>query len=408
MRRVAVTGLGVVSSIGCHIPSVESALREGSSGLRKSPEMQELGLKCHVYGPLKGWDASKLTRRSRQTMSTYAQYSAGAALDAIADAGLEVNALQSDRVGIFVGTAYSGVNELFPVEQMVMARKSPSRAGLTGIVKVMSTSACSNLGAFLGIRGRNYAVSSSFASGLDNIGHAYEMIGFGMQDVCICGSAEEDCLRQLAPYFDNWNGMPSSWNDEPGRACRPYDRDREGFVVSSGAGILVLEALDHASRRGARIYAEVVGYGSSCDGKDLFRPTGEGLERSLRQALRCAESHGTETIDYINTHGTGTPVGDEIEVQAIRCVFGNHTPLVSSTKGLTGHGLGAAGGQEAVYTLLMLHNDFVAPTANLENVAPQCSGIRHVQSVQAMKLRTVMSFNVGLGGANSCVIFQKV
>ncbi len=289
-----------------------------------------------------------------------------------------------------------------------MKEKKPSRAGMTGTVKVMNSTAAGNLAAYLGVQGRTYSLSSSFALGTDNIGLSYELIKFGLIDVCICGAAEEDCWKQLGAYFDNWDGMPKDWNDRPTEACRPYDRDRQGFVMSSGAGILILEALEHARERGARIYGEIVGYGSANDGADLFRPTGTGLKRAVRQALIAAAERDINDIDYINTHGTGTALGDRVEVEVIKKVFGNSVPVISSTKGLTGHGLGAAGAQEAVYTLLMLSNNFIAPTVNLENIAPECAGIPHVQSILEREFNTAMSFSVGLGGTNSCIIFKTI
>jgi 3-oxoacyl-[acyl-carrier-protein] synthase-1 len=408
MQRVVVTGLGIVSSIGNSLEEVLTSLRHSFSGLVSMPEMQEFGLKCCVYGPVKGWDPSSLGKQAKQTMSTIAQYAMGAALEALKDAGLKPEQLRNERTGISVGTAFGGIDEVFRMEQFTVMQKKPSRAGMTGIVKIMNSTASGNLGAYLGIRGRIYSLSSSFASGTDNIGHAYELIKYGLQDVCICGSAEEDCWKQLGGYFDNWDGMPKSWNDRPTQACRPYDRDRQGFIMSAGAGILILEALAHAQRRGARIYAEIIGYGSANDGADLFRPTGKGLKRAISQALMAASKQGINKIDYINTHGTGTTLGDRVEVEVIKEVFGNTASPVSSTKGLAGHGMGATGAQEAVYTLLMLSDNFIAPTVNLEKVAPECAGIPHVQSILEGDFSTAMSFNVGLGGTNSCIIFHKI
>lgn len=408
MRRVVVTGLGIVSSIGNQANDVLTSLVQSRSGLMFMPELCNLGLKCCVYGPVKDWNSSGPDKRARQTMSTVAQYVTMAALEALQCAGLEVDQLRNERTGIVVGTSFGGINEVFRIEELVLKRKRPSRAGVTGIVKIMNSTASGNLAAYLGIEGRVYSLSSSFAAGTDNIGHAYELIKYGLQDVCICGSAEEDCWKQLGGYFDNWDGMPKSWNDSPTAACRPYDRNRQGFVMSSGAGILTIEALEHAQRRGANIYAEIVGFGSANDGADMFRPSGIGLKRSMQQALSSASMCGVARVDYINGHGTGTPLGDRIEVQAIKDVFGNSAPLLSSTKGLTGHGMGATGAQEAVYVLLMLHHSFIAPTVNLQNIAEECSGVPHVQSLEERELRTVMNINVGLGGASSALVFRRV
>jgi 3-oxoacyl-[acyl-carrier-protein] synthase-1 len=408
MKRVMVTGLGILSSIGNHIDDVLAALINSYSGLEFMSELQDLGLKCRVYGPVKGWNSGKLGKRATQTMSTVAQYATVAALDALQDAGLEPKRLQNERTGIVVGTAFGGVSEVFPIEELVLRRKSPSRAGMTGVVKIMNSTASGNLAAYLGVKGHTLSLSSSFASGTDNIGLAYELVKYGVEDVCICGAAEEDCWKQLGVYFDNWGGMPKTWNDRPTQACRPYDREREGFVMSAGAGILVLEAMEHAERRGARIYAEVIGYGSANDGVDMFRPSGMGLKQAIQQALAAASKKGVKTIDYINGHGTGTPLGDRIEVEAIKRVFKSSAPPLSSTKGLAGHGMGATGAQEAVYVLLMLRNNFLAPTANLQNIAQECSGVPHIQSIVEKELRTAMSINVGLGGAASCIIFKKI
>ena len=405
---MAVTGLGIVSSIGNHIDDVLTALVHNRSGLVFMPEMQDLGLKCGVYGPIKEWNPDKLSKRAKQTMSTVAQYATGAALDALQDAGLEPGRLQNDRTAIVVGTAFSGLNEVYRIEQLVLEHNRPSRAGITGIVKIMNSTAAGNLAAYLNITGRVYSLSSSFASGADNIGHAYELIKNGLQDVCICGSSEEDCWKQLGGYFDNWGGMPESWNGRPVQACRPYDRDREGFVMSSGSGILVLETLEHARKRGAKVYAEIIGYGSSNDGDDMFRPNGMGLKRAMLQSMGSASQNGMKRIDYINGHGTGTALGDKVEVQAIRGVFGSSAPTLSSSKGLAGHGLGSTGAQEAVYALLMLHHNFIAPTMNLNNIAQECAGVPHAQSLVEKNLETVMSINVGLGGATSCIIFRKI
>jgi len=408
MRRVVVTGLGIVSSIGNNTEEVLTALRQNRSGLVFVQQMRELGLRCSVYGPVTGWDPSTLGKRAKLTMSTVAQYAAGATIEAIKDARLKENHLHNERTGIIVGTAFGGINEVFRIDQLMATGKSLSRAGATGVVKIMNSTASGNLAAYLGVQGRTYSISSAFSSGTDNIGHAFELIKYGLQDICICGAAEEDCWKQIGVSLDNWEAMPREWNDHPTQACRPYDRDRQGTVLTEGAGILILETLEHAHRRGARVYAEIIGYGSANDGAEMFRPTGLGLEGAIRQALASSSKQGEERIDYINGHGTGTLLGDKIEAETIRKVFGNSTPPLSSTKGLTGHGMGAAGAQEAVYTLLILNHNFIAPTVNLDNIANECAGISHVQSPLEKDLGTVMSLSVGLGGTNSCIIFRKM
>jgi 3-oxoacyl-[acyl-carrier-protein] synthase-1 len=243
---------------------------------------------------------------------------------------------------------------------------------------------------------------------LDNVGHAYELIARGVIDLCLCGAAEESTLKQFQGFVDSWGGMPSSWNDRPERACRPYDRDRQGTVFSEGAGILILEALEHAQRRSIDPYAEIVGYGAANDGFGMFRPSGEGLTECLRQALKAAEDHGVRQIDYINSHGTGTKLHDELEVKVVREVFGTPSPFLSSTKALAGHALGATGALEAIFTLLMLRHGFIAPTVNLEHVSPECEGVAHVQSLLQRRLETAVCFKAGLGGSNACLIFRRL
>ncbi|HXH09409.1 MAG TPA: beta-ketoacyl-[acyl-carrier-protein] synthase family protein [Alphaproteobacteria bacterium] len=409
MRRVVVTGMGIVSSIGNSKGEVLRSLREGHSGLEFIPEMRELGLQCQVAGRVKGLETAleKLGKRSLQTMSSVAKYTAVATLEAIADAQLPNDALRSRHAGVVVGTAFGGINEVPKTELMLFAHKSPTRLGATGAVKIMNSTVAVNLAVWLGIKGRCYAVSSACATGTDNIGHGFELIRHGLLDVCICGGAEENWIGAAA-YLDNAFLGGTEFNARPGEVCRPYDRDRCGFVMSEGAGILILEAFEHAMARGAPVYAEVIGYGSANDGDNMFEPKGGGLERSLRQALQMADDYGLGSIDYINPHGAGTPVGDPVEVQVIREVFGQSSPWVSSTKSLSGHSQGAAGAHEAIFTLLMLQHGFVVPTLNLEHVAPECDGIRHVRTLLEMPLQTGMSFNAGLGGANACLIFRKL
>lgn len=408
MRRVVVTGLGIVSPIGNNTEEVLTALRQNHSGLVFLSEMRELGFKCCVYGPVKNWDPRRLNNHRRLTMSLAAQFAAGAGLEALQDAGLAINDVRNGRTGIAVGTMFGGINVATQAEQLVQKGKNLSRAGATGVAKIMNSTAAGNLAVYLGVQGRTCSLSSACSTGLDNIGYAYELLKYGLQDVCICGATEEDSWKQVGISYDNWGGMPTAWNDRPKQACRPYDRDRQGLVMSAGSGIMILETLDHARRRGARTYAEIVGYGSANDGADMFHPTGGGLKRAIQQALTQASAKDINHIDYINTHGTGTTVGDKVEVQVIKEVFGTYAPLISSTKGLAGHAMGAAGALEAVYALLMLNHNFVAPTANLDHIAPECAGLPHVQSPTEKDLKNVMSLSSGLGGANSCVIFKKI
>jgi 3-oxoacyl-[acyl-carrier-protein] synthase-1 len=407
MRRVVVTGLGIVSSIGNSRDEVLRSLRESRSGIEFVPEMKELGFKCHVAGRVKGVDLTRIGKRAMQTMSDVARFAAVAALDAVEDAKLPQEALKSDRVAVVAGTCFSGINEVAKSEVLLRQTRSTGRLGATGLLKFMHSSVAGNLASWLGVRGRAYSVCSSFSTGLDTIGHAAELIAHGAVDVCLCGASEENALHQIWGCLDNWGGMPTSYNDAPERACRPYDSAREGTVLSEGAGILVLEAREHALERGVDPYAEVAGYGSANDGADMFHPSGEGLRESIRQAVAAAEAGGVRRVDYINSHGTGTKVHDALEVQVIREVFGATSPLVSSTKALAGHSFGATGAHEAIFSLLMLRHGFVAPTLNLERIAPDCEGVAHVQSIRESPLETAMTFNAGLGGSNACMIFRK-
>jgi len=407
VRRVVVTGLGVVASIGNSKEEVLRSLRESRSGIEFIPEMKELGFRGQVGGRVKGLDVSRISKRALLTMSDVARFAAVAASEAIGDAKLLPDDLKSERVAVVVGSSFGGVNELGKGEELLLKYRNPGRLGATGLVKFMQSSSAGNIATWFGIRGRSYSICSSFCSGADAIGHASELIARGVVDVCLCGASEETPLAQAWSCLENWNGLPRSWNERPQAACRPYDEAREGTVLSEGAGILVLEARDHALSRGIEPYAELVGYGSSNDGSDMFHPSGEGLRGCIRQALAASEEKGVHRIDYINSHGTGTQAHDPLEVRVIRDIFGDRSPLVSSTKALAGHSLGATGAHEVVFTILMLRHGFVAPTVNLERIAPECDGISHVQSVKEVPLETTMSFNAGLGGSNACLIFRK-
>lgn len=410
MRRVVVTGLGIVSSIGNDRSTAVQSLREGRSGMVSLTEMQKLGYRCNVYAPITELDTNHIHRGALRNMSTASTYATVAALEALDDAGLEVEhfreMVDTTRTGVVVGTGAGGANEIPRAEEMRQAGKRLARLGGLGIVKIMNSTASGNLATYVGAQGRTCSLSAACATGLYNIGHAFELIQRGVQDLCITGSAEEALWKHVGLSADNSSGMPTDYNERPTQACRPYDRDRQGFIMSAGAGILILEELEHARSRGARVYAEVVGYGAANDGSDVFVPTGEGLRRSIEQAMSTAHQHGVNRIDYINTHGVGTPIGDRVEVEVLKSTFGDQ-PMVSSTKSLSGHSQGATAAQEAVFTALMLEHDFVAATRNLDNVAPECEGVRHVRTLYQGPLNTAMTFNSGLGGTNACLILKK-
>lgn len=403
-QRVVVTGMGIVSSIGCAIDEARDALRKGTSGLVSAPQLLQAGLRCGVLAPVSGWERSRVPKKVRLTASTVASYAIAAAIEALGHAGLEVEALDRGRLSVVVGTAFSAIGEVSRMQKLLAGGKK-SRAGAAGVARIMNSTVSGNIASMLGAHGRAYSPSTSFATGTDSIGHGYELIKQGLADVVVCGAAEEECWSEMGGYFDNLNLMSTDYNEAPEQACRPYDKGRQGLVMAAGAGIMVLESLQHAQARGAGIRAEVVGYGSTNDGDNLFHPTGEGLTRALQEALDNAAEHGVQKIDYTNTHGTGTGVGDVVETAVLREVLGEGT-FISSTKGQTGHALGAAGAIEAVLALIMLSEGFVAPTHNLQTIDAECGGLRHVQKLIETRLSNVLSFSIGLGGTNSAVIWR--
>ena len=405
MRRVAVTGMGIVSCLGNHTAEVWRSLTAGTSGVQVVPEMKDLGYRRPLAGLVKGLATEGIPKRPLQTMSTPAKYAAVAALEALRNAGLPLDLLRSTRAGVVVGMGAAGINDAAAAEAALLAHKSPARIGATAIVRMVNGTAALNLAAWLGTRGRSYSVSSACATGLDSIGHGFELIQHGILDRCLAGGAEGPGVRNFWAFEAAGGANLSDENVET--ACRPFDRDRRGMDSSEGAGVLLLESMEEAERRGAPIVAEVLGYGSANDGEDMYKPTGAGLTQAIEQALEVAAGHGPVTVDYINPHGAGTRVGDPVEVSVIRRIFGDPSPLVSSTKPLNGHAQGAAGAHEAIFTLLMLVHDLVIPTSNLEHVAPECEGVRHVRAPLAQPLKTVMTFNSGLGGSNACLILRK-
>lgn len=371
------------------------------------PEMEAIGMKCSVFAPVKGFDPSVFSNKARSTMSQVAQYAVWAAENALEASGLKKEDVQNERCATTIGGSFGGINEVFKTERFVKTKR-PTRAGITGLVKGMNSTTSGNTASYFKIRGQAFSLCSSFASGPDSIGHGYELIKHGFHDLVICGSAEEEVWKQVGAYFDNAGALARGSNHSPEEACRPYDRNRRGFVMSAGAGILILESLKRAESRGAEAAAEIVGYGAANDGYDIFRTSGEGLKSAMRQALASARERGDDGIDYINGHATGTTLGDRVEVAAIREVFPGYEPLLSSTKGLAGHGMGATGAQEAVYTLLMLSHGFVSPTRNLVDIDEKCLGVPHVQNLLETDLSSAMTVSLGLGGTASCLIFKKL
>ncbi len=405
-KRVVVTGVGLVSSIGCTREEATEALRTGRSGLKAKPEMLEYGIRCGVFGEVDRFDEKRVPRRARQSMGWAAKYAASATLDAIEDSGLDLEALDAERAAVVVGAAFSSTYALMEMHDYIRTGRK-SRAGAMGVMKTLNSSSSGNIATMLGLHGPAMSVSSSFAAGPDNIGTAYELIRNGASDIAWCGSTEGDCWLPMGAYFDNWGAMPTGYNDDPPGACRPYEQNRAGLVMSAGAGILQIESLAHAEARGARCYAEIVGYGSANDGCDMFRPTGDGLRAAIGQALSQAQAAGIAQIDYVNTHGTGTQVGDRLECAVLRELFDQET-FVSSTKGQTGHAMAGSGGIESVLVMLMMEGGFIAATSNLAIIEPECEGVGHVTETMETQIRTALKFSVGLGGANSALIFRRL
>ncbi|NBB13998.1 beta-ketoacyl-ACP synthase I [Caulobacter sp. SLTY] len=403
MRRVVVTGIGIVSSIGNNANEVLASLREAKPGTTFASDYAELGFRCQVKAvPDIDWEAM-VDRRAARFLAAGTAYGHIAMEQAIADAGLEEGEISHERTGLIVGSG--GPSTKVIVEAAAITReKGPKRIGPFAVPKAMSSGPSAVLATWFKIRGLNFSISSACATSTHCIGSAYEQIAFGKQDIIFAGGTEEEDWT-LSNLFDAMGAMSSKFNDTPKTASRAYDKDRDGFVISAGAGILVLEEYERAKARGAKIYGEIVGYAANSDGFDMVAPSGEGAERCMKLALETA---GNRKIDYLNPHGTSTPVGDSKETTAVRNVFGKNAPLISSTKSLTGHSLGAAGAQEAIYSILMLNNGFAAESANIENLDPEFADLPILTARSDKPLETVMSNSFGFGGTNGCLIMSRV
>jgi len=409
-RRSVITGCGIISSIGNNCNEVLVSLQENRSGIGFVPEWAELGFKSCVAGTIKGIDADearqKLGLKSRY-MDMSALYSTLSAMEAIADSGLAPEDLSSERVACIVG---SGVSNTEPIYQ-AGAKLFSGNGKITpyGVTRSMTSSCSANLVNFYGIKGRSYSISSACATSLHNIGHACELISADRCDIALAGGADEVSAIMTANFDGMRSALSSAFNNTPQQASRPYDRKRDGFVISGGAGIVVVEELEHARKRNAPIYAEVTGYGASSDGHDIVQPQpqGEGASRCLKEALGMANLP-VEKIDYINTHGTGTPAGDLAECLAIRRAFGDCKVPISSTKALSGHGIGAAGAQELIYCLLMMKHGFITASVNIEELDPAFAECNIVRENRDAKLNSVLTNSFGFGGTNACMIVTKV
>ncbi len=402
MRRVVVTGLGIVSCLGNDQQQVLEALKSGRSGIRFKEEYAERGFRSHVAGSVDIDLDALIDRKLRRFMGDAAAYAYVSMAQAIEDAGLSEEQVSNERTGLIAGSGgASSANQVEAAD--VMREKGLRRVGPYRVTRTMGSTVSACLATPFKIKGVNYSISSACATSAHCIGSAMEQIQLGKQDVVFAGGGEEEHWT-LSCLFDAMGALSTQYNDAPDKASRPYDQARDGFVIAGGGGMLVLEELEHAKARGAKIYGELVGYGATSDGHDMVAPSGEGAVRCMRQAMATVKGD----IDYINTHGTSTPVGDVAELKAVREVFGNSTPAMSSTKSLTGHSLGATGVQEAIYSLLMMQHDFVAASANVEHLDEQADGFDIVtQRRDGVTLERILSNSFGFGGTNACLVFQR-
>jgi 3-oxoacyl-[acyl-carrier-protein] synthase-1 len=404
MRRVVVTGLGIVSSIGSNAEEVTASLRDAKSGISFSESFAEHGFRCQVWGAPTLDPTDLVDRRAARFLSQGGMWNHVAMQQAIADSGLaESDVSGNERTGIIMGSGGPSTRTIVEAADITRKNTSPKRIGPFAVPKAMSSTASATLATWFKIHGVNYSISSACSTSAHCIGNAYELIQWGKQDMVFAGG-HEDLDWTMSNLFDAMGAMSSKYNDRPSEASRAYDANRDGFVIAGGAGVLVLEELEHAKARGAKIYAEVVGYGATSDGHDMVAPSGEGAIRCMRQALSTV----TGDVDYINTHGTSTPVGDSKEMAAIREVFGDKVPAISSTKSLTGHSLGAAGVQESIYSILMMQGGFIGESAHIENFDPEFEGMPVVRErIDNAKIDTVLSNSFGFGGTNATLVFQR-
>jgi 3-oxoacyl-[acyl-carrier-protein] synthase I len=404
MRRVVITGLGIVSSIGKDAAEVTRSLREARSGVVAAPEYAELGFRSQVHAPPKIEDWTGLVdRRAARFLAPGTAWAHIAFEQALNDSGMTAEEIRHERIGLIVGDGGPSTRTIVEAAETTRTR-GPKRIGPFAVPKAMSSGPSAVLATWFQIKGINYSISSACATSVHCIGAAAEQIAWGKQDVVFAGGCEEIDWT-LSNLFDAMGAMSSNFNETPAVASRAYDKDRDGFVIAGGAGVVVLEEYERARARGAKIYAEVVGYAANSDGYDMVAPSGEGAERCMKLAL---EQAGNRRIDYLNPHGTSTPVGDARETDAIRRVFGaEKAPMISSTKSLTGHSLGAAGAQEAIYCLLMMQDGFAAESAHIENLDPDFADLPILRERKDGELTTVMSNSFGFGGTNGCIILSK-
>jgi 3-oxoacyl-[acyl-carrier-protein] synthase I len=405
MRRVVVTGMGIVSSIGNNTQEVLASLHDARSGITSAPSFAEHGFRCQVYGAPTLDPATVVDRRAMRFHGGGTAWNHVAMDQAILDAGLEAGDISNERTGIIMGSGGPSTRTIVESALKTIESGSSKKVGPFAVPKAMSSTASATLATSFKIKGVNYSISSACATSNHCIGNAYEMIQYGKQDMMFAGGCEE-LDWTLSVLFDAMGAMASKYNDTPATASRAYDKNRDGFVIAGGAGVLVLEELEHAKARGAKIYGEIVGYGATSDGYDMVAPSGEGAVRCMRQALSTVKNK----IDYINPHATSTPAGDAPEIEAIRTVFGgaDNCPPISATKSLTGHSLGATGVQEAIYSLLMINNRFIVKSAHIEEMDPAFADMPIVRErIDNAKIDTVLSNSFGFGGTNATLVFQR-
>ena len=403
MNRVVVTGMGIVSSLGANKLDVLKSLKSANSGIEFSETYKEMGLRSHVHGSIPEIDASEIIdRKMLRFMADAAIYNATALDEAIKESGLTSEMISHERTGLIMGSGGAS-NQNIVESADILRERGIKRVGPYRVPRTMGSTTSACLSTLFKIKGINYSISSACSTSAHCIGNAMEQIQLGKQDVVFAGGGEE-LDWSLTMLFDAMGALSSKYNDTPKKASRAFDADRDGFVISGGGGALVLESLDHAQARGAKIIAELVGYGATSDGYDMVAPSGEGAKRCMEIAI--AKVNGP--IDYINAHGTSTPVGDVKELEAIKEVFkDNSIPLIGSTKSLSGHALGAAGVNESIYSLLMLQNDFVAESVNIEKLDNEASGMPIVRATKNVKLNRILSNSFGFGGTNACLVFEK-
>ena len=401
MKNVVVTGLGIVSCIGSNVQQTLESLKKGRSGISKNSTYEEMGFRSHVSGSININLSDLIDRKILRFMSEASGFGYLAAQEALHNASINLEEMTTERVGIVAGSG--GASSAAQIEASDIARaRGPKRIGPYAVTKTMGSTVSAILGTTLKLQGVNYSISSACSTSAHCIGHAAELIQLGKQDIIIAGGAEQEHWTSSS-MFDAMGALSSQYNHSPEKASRPFDLDRDGFVIAGGAGMLVLEEEEHAIKRNAPIIARLQGYCANSDGFDMVSPSGDGAARCMSEAMKM---HGSD-IDYINAHGTSTPVGDLAELNAIKKVFGVSAPIIGSTKSMTGHSLGATGAQEAIYSILMMQHDFIAPSINIDNLVEEADGLKISQSMVEKKLNAVMSNSFGFGGTNASLIFSR-